>query len=269
VLDAVLAVCAACLVLLAPSTSGGEAAIPSSRYFELQITAGGGVHAIVDCDASSTYCSSQSSFLGGHNITWHWTAYALVVSTKQGLHLIGPRPRVAAYFSDSTAWDGPDAPENCRTEYSTGGGEGAGARGTPFLASSLQLAQAGPKRLNLSAGPPFTSRFVSCGRLSLSTYGRDSTPSSWRGVQGPWRFTGLTLAAPKRLAGTKMLVYLAYNSHSAGPLKIPWPHTSTVAATVVLTLSEFRGGRDNVLREEKKFEREHPAKSRGFTLAHR
>ncbi len=57
-------------------------------------------------------------------MAWSWVAYALVVAQQQGrhttLHLIGPQPRVAAYFEEKVSYS---QSNDCTEDFSTGHGK--------------------------------------------------------------------------------------------------------------------------------------------------
>ena len=238
---------------------------PVHRYFEVQVIAGGTLNSQEVCSAVKP-CSGDGR-LEAHALDWNWTAYALVVYTDHGrygdldLHLIGPRPRVAALFTEATVFSGLMTPP-CKAYFSTGGGRNYSKH---LLATNLELEPIG-ERLNVLPGHPMDRHFSRCGQGTVSLHGRNNSLAAWDGLEGPWSY--VAVRAPTRrqlLYAHRPIVVKAYvkalgGEHSTGG----WLHTSCCGSSLLFVFRPFRGGKTNVFKEERRFARLHPIASAGF-----
>jgi hypothetical protein len=237
---------------------------PVHRYFEVQVLGGGTLN-------SQEFCTEQKPCSGdgrleAHALDWSWTAWALVVYTDHGrfgdldLHLIGPRPRVSALFTEATTFSG--LTPGCDAYFSTGGGRDYSKH---LLATNFELEPVG-ERLTVDAGRPMDRHFSRCGKGTASVHGRDNSPAAWDGLDGPWNY--VAVRAPTRhqlLFARRPIVIKGYvqslgGEHATGG----WMHTSCCGSSLFFVFRPFRGGKTNVFKEEKRFARLHPITSTGF-----
>lgn len=245
------------LVALSLAPTAAVARVPS-RYFEVKFVASGSFNSAPVCTAE---VPCEGDYLTGHGMGWGWIAYALVVATQTGshtmLHLIGPEPRVAGYFSETVSWSVRD---DCTANVTTGGGQGLGA----FMASRMRFSDRDGK-LSVDTGAPLDSHFAVCGLGTVSDHGRDDTLASWDGLKGPWSYKDVR--GPKRgeIRSKHVIVDLAYNAGlGISHTKDGWLHTSCCGSNLTLVFTRFPGGQNNVLAYERKFVRKHPVTSHGL-----
>jgi hypothetical protein len=235
------------------------AAPTTTRYFEVQIHGAGQLNS---ADACTVYAPCSGDYLTGHDMSWGWIAYALVVAQQQGghttMHLIGPQPRVAAYFEETVSYS---QSNDCTADFSTGHGNYLDR----FMTTTLGFTDRDGV-LSVNTGPPMNHHFSQCGPGTVSTHGRDGTPASWDGLRGPWTYTGVRGPTRGQVRSKRIFVDLAYNQglgveHTVGG----WTHTSCCGSSLVIVFTQFPGGQRNVLRYERGFARRHPVTSHGFT----
>lgn len=245
------------LAALVTAPASGASRVPS-RYFEVKLIAAG---TLDSTDACSMTMPCSGDYLTDHGMGWGWVAYALVVATQRGshttLHLIGPQPRVAAYFNEKASWSQRD---DCTANFSTGGTL------TGFMAAKMFFEDE-DGMLSVDTGPPIDRHFSQCGPGTVSTHGRDDTYASWDGLDGPWHFTAVRGPTRAQVRTKKVFVDVAYN-HSLGGehTKDGWLHSSCCGSNLTLVFTRFPGGKKSVLSYERTFARKHPVTSRGFAV---
>jgi hypothetical protein len=238
---------------LAPTAAGAR--VPS-RYFEVKFIASGTFNSAPVCTAEAP-CEGHN--LTGHDMGWGWIAYALVVATQTGshtmLHLIGPEPRVAGYFTEKVSWSRRD---DCNANVTTGGGLAA------FMASRMRFDDR-DGRLSVDVGAPLDRHFAVCGLGTVSNHGRDDTLASWDGLKGPWDYKDVRGPTRGEIRRKRVIVDVAYNAGlGISHPKDGWLHTSCCGSNLTLVFTRFSGGQNNVLAYERKFVRKHPVTSHGL-----
>jgi hypothetical protein len=234
-------------------------------YFEVAIQAQGQLDSGADCFGAQgeAVCPLGQDYLHEHDISWGWKADALVVAQQVGrhttMHLIGPTPRVAAYFTEETAYNA-TVHEPCFADFSTG----AKTNLTRYLAMPVRLDDHdGHVRVGL--GGPVSHHFAHCGQGTVSQHGRDATPASWDGLKGPWDYSGVRGPARSQVLHQPAIVDVAWSqglgvTHAAGG----WPHKSGGGSSLLITFTRFAGGQRSVFNYERSFLRRHPINSSGF-----
>jgi hypothetical protein len=248
----------AMIAALAAAQATGSSRVPS-RYFEVKFIASGTLNSAPVCTVNMP-CSGD--YLTGHGMAWQWTAYALVVATQQGrhttLHLIGPQPRVAAFFNENISWSQRD---DCTANFSTGGGENL----TGFMATRMRFEDE-DGIMSVDTGPPLDQHFSQCGPGTVSPHGREDTLASWDGLDGPWHYAGVR--GPTRAqvrSKERIFVDFAYNlGLGVEHTEAGWLHTSCCGSNLTVIFTRFRGGKKSVLAHERNFKRKHPVTSHGF-----
>lgn len=251
--------CAVALVagLLAGGASPAVART-TTRYFEVKIHGTGQLDSGPFCTASNP-CSGD--YLTNHAMTWSWIAYALIVAQQTGrhtsMHLIGPAPRVAAYFDESTLWSRRDG---CTADFSTGDGVSLDR----FMTTGLRFHDADGV-LSVDVGAPVDRHFSQCGAGTVSQHGRDGSLTSWDGLKGPWSYRHVRPPTRAEVRRKHLIADLAYTKglgieHDLGG----WHHRSCCGSSLDMTFTSFPGGKDSVFRHERAFARRHPVTSSGF-----
>jgi hypothetical protein len=231
-----------------------------SRYFEVKINGSAQLDSHPVC-SSNRPC--EGNYLTGHGIEASWVAYALVVYTENGrhrdLHLIGPEPRLAAYFTERTSYS--VSFDECREDFSTGGGQSLSV----FRASPLRL-DYGHGRLTVDTGPPIDRHFSRCSRGTVSDHGANGSRAAWDGLKGPWHYGSVKAPTRRQLLHDRVIVVTGYTQPLGGEhTKSGWLHTSCCGSSLFYTFTRFPGGQKSVFRRERSFKRRHPARSHGFT----
>lgn len=249
------------IVGFAGMTAVSTSASTVTRYFEVLIQAGGQLDSGADCFGSETACPLGAEYLIEHDMSWGWKAYALVVAQRTGrhttMHLIGPVPRVAAYFTEETDHSFSDP---CFADFSTGDRTNL----TRYLPLAVRF-EDDNGHLRLSVGAPVSNHFAQCGQGTVSQHGRDATAASWDGLKGPWDYAGVRGPTRYQVLNKSTIVDPAWSqglgvTHSAGG----WPHKSGGGSSLILAFTRFAGGQNNVLAYERAFVRRHPINSSGF-----
>jgi hypothetical protein len=255
-------------VVAALVLSGAIAAIAATpaaarnitRYFDVKIHASGQLHSAPVCNENAP---CEGDYLTGHGMDWEWIAYALVVAQQRGnhttMHLIGPAPRVAAYFVERVSYS---RSNDCLEDFSTGHGN----RLDRFMAMNHMFFEDQGGLLSVDVGSPLNSHFSRCGPGTVSTHGRDYHYASWDGLDGPWHYAGTRGPTRGQVRTKRVFVDLAYNAGLGVEHTVDgWKHTSCCGSNLTLTFTRFRGGQRNVFAHERSFARHHPVTSHGFT----
>jgi len=238
--------------------ASGTARAPS-RYFEVRIRASGSLGSKPVCTAN---VPCEGDYLTGHGLGWDWIAYALVVAVQQGhhtqLHLIGPKPRIAANFDDGTSHSHSD---DCHANFSTGGRY---ALFGAFMATRLGFADK-DGILSVDAGPPMDSHFSQCGQGTVSSHGLSGGTSAWDGLKGPWNYSHVRGPTRGQVRHRSRFDLIAYNQSLGGEHTTGgWLHTSCCGSSLSLSFIRFPGGSRSVFERERNFVRCHPVTSTGF-----
>jgi hypothetical protein len=263
----VLRVVMTALVIVGAASVTAEPASAKNvtRYFEVRIQAAGQLDSGADCfgGQGDTVCPLGQDYLVEHDLSWGWLAYALVVAQRVGshttMHVIGPTPRVAAYFTENTDYAS-STHDSCFADFSTGDKTNL----TRYLAMPIRFEDDnGHVRIGLRA--VVSSHFARCGQGTVSQHGRDATLASWDGLKGPWDYAGVRGPTRYQVLHKPTIVDLAWSqglgvTHSAGG----WPHKSGGGSSLVLAFTRFAGGQSSVFRYERGFARRHPINSAGF-----
>ena len=204
----------------------------------------------------------EGDYLTGHGMDWGWIAYALVVAQQKGshttMHLIGPRPRVAAFFNENLSHSQSD---DCLEDFSTGHGRFLDR----FTTTPLRF-EDDDGLLSVDVGAPLDRHFSLCGPGTVSAHGRDDTLASWDGLDGPWHYAGVRGPTRGQVRRQRVFVDPAYTLGLGVEHVVDgWKHTSTGGSNLVLVFTRFPGGQRNVLRYERGFAKRHPVTSHGFT----